>query len=76
MDWLDRVTEYQEKTNPLAVRDSDVPDMQDPPEPRARHNITVIGCIRGIDGWYRCGYDEQTKTIVPLELLEKIEVRA
>ena len=66
MDWLDRVTEYQEKTNPLTVRDSELPDSPEP-EDRARHNITIIGCIRGIDGWYRCGFDEQTKTIVPLE---------
>lgn len=28
--------------------------------------VTIIGCIRGVDGWYLAGYDMRTKTIKPL----------
>ena len=28
--------------------------------------VTIIGCIRGVDGWYRAGFDEKTKTIKPM----------
>jgi len=39
---------------------------QERPAPAA-HPITIIGCIKGINGWYRAGFDEDTKTIIPLE---------
>lgn len=29
--------------------------------------VTIIGCIRGVDGWYQAGYDKRSKTIKPLE---------
>ena len=35
------------------------------------HPITVIGCIKTETGWYRLGFDEQTKTMKPLEFLGK-----
>ena len=35
--------------------------------PHAGHEITVIGCIKGTDGWHMLGFDENTKTLVPLE---------
>lgn len=38
---------------------------------KVRHQVTIIGCIRGVDGWYRCGFDEARKAIVPLEKLEQ-----
>lgn len=28
--------------------------------------VTIIGCIRGMDGWYQAGYDHRTKTITPI----------
>jgi len=69
MDWLDRATEYLEQENRFTYRDDEAKRI----EPKATaHNITVIGCIKGIDGWYRAGYDENTKTIVPLDLIEKV----
>ena len=37
------------------------------PNPHAGHEITVIGCIKGTDGWHMLGFDENTKTLVPLE---------
>ena len=31
------------------------------------HSITIFGCIKTETGWYRLGFDEATKTLVPLE---------
>ena len=72
MDWLDRVNEHMEKTSPLAYHG---PDQTPQPEQRMppKHEITIIGVIRGVDGWYRCGFDEATKTVIPLEKLERAE---
>ena len=39
--------------------------------PAKDYPITIIGCIRGVDGWYRAGYDERKKTVVPLEMVQK-----
>lgn len=68
MDLLDRIEERKERLRNLHDEE---PETQ-PPSP-VQHDITIIGCIRGVDGWYRCGFDENTKTIVPVELLEKSE---
>ena len=64
MDWLDRLEEREERFR--AVRRPEPTRRFDEP-PKTSHNITIIGVIRGVDGWYRAGYDEQTKTIVPME---------
>ena len=29
--------------------------------------VTIIGCIRGVDGWYQAGFDTRKQTILPLE---------
>ena len=34
------------------------------------HELTIFGCMKGVDGWYRVAFDEQTKTIIPLEKIE------
>jgi len=31
------------------------------------HPITIIGCIKTETGWYILGFDEETKTLIPLE---------
>lgn len=75
MDILDRYQEEierrerQAKGKPLtaAVRSAARAD----DEKKVRHQVTIIGCIRGVDGWYRCGFDEARKAIVPLEKLEQ-----
>lgn len=67
MDFLDRLEENEERFRAMRRREA-----RKTAEPKPMHNITIIGVIRGVDGWYRCGYDEQTKTIVPLELIEKV----
>lgn len=48
--------------SPHAPRADMIPEM---------YPITIIGCIRGVDGWYRAGYDERKKTVVPLEMVQK-----
>jgi hypothetical protein len=70
MDVLDRVTEVMEAKSRFTYRE---PESKPESKPEPKHNITIIGVIRGVDGWYRAGFDENTKTIVPLELLEKCE---
>ena len=32
-----------------------------------KHSITIFGCIKTETGWYRLGFDEATKTMIPLE---------
>jgi hypothetical protein len=66
MDWLDRQQDREERFRNLH---NEEPSPLPLPPP-VQHNITIIGVIRGVDGWYRAGYDEQTKTIVPLEKLK------
>ena len=35
--------------------------------------VTIIGCIRGADGWYLAGYDARKETVVPLEKIQDLE---
>jgi len=63
MDWLDRLMEQNDEFAEGTLSVLQVPDKKKP------HNVTVIGCIKGVDGWYRAGYDENTKSIIPLEKL-------
>jgi len=73
MDILDRYQEeierrqaMHDKGRTLETRSASQADE----EQKVRRQITVIGCIRGVDGWYRCGFDEDRKQIVPLEQIE------
>ena len=67
MDFLDRLEENEERYRAMRRREP-----RQTAEPKPKHDITIIGVIRAVDGWYCCGFDEQTKTIVPLERIEKI----
>ena len=49
----------------LADRDKPRTDM-----PETDYPVTIIGCIRGVDGWYQAGYDKRSKTIKPLEKID------
>lgn len=68
-DELERRRAMRDKGKPLtaAVRSAALADR----EQKVQHQITIIGCIRGVDGWYRCGFDEARKQIVPLEKIEQ-----
>ena len=66
MDKLDRYQEAQALHcgSPHATQaDRDKPrtDM-----PETDYPVTIIGCIRGVDGWYLAGYDHRTETITPI----------
>ena len=67
MDYLDRLEENEERYRAMRRREPMLTA-----EPKPIHEITIIGVIRGVDGWYRCGFDENSKTIVPVELIEKV----
>lgn len=58
MDWLDRIEANEERFR--AVRRPEPSRRIDEP-PKTTHNITIIGCIRGVDGWYRAGFDLKLK---------------
>ena len=32
-----------------------------------KHSITIIGCIKTETGWYKLGFDEETRRMIPLE---------
>ena len=36
----------------------------------ADYPVTIIGCVRGIDGWYRAGFDHSKQTIIPMERIK------
>ena len=38
--------------------------------PETDYPVTIIGCIRGVDGWYLAGYDKRSKTIKPMQALD------
>lgn len=70
MDILDRYQEELERRRALHEKSGPRQASQADEAQKARHQITLIGCIRGVDGWYRCGFDEERKAIVPLEQIE------
>lgn len=74
MDILDRYQEEIERRRERQALHGGSPHAtRADEEQKVQHQITVIGCIRGVDGWYRCGFDEARKAIVPLEQIEKLE---
>ena len=70
MDYLERYEAEQEERRAFLARQR-AARADDGPHTDMRaedYPVTIIGCIRGIDGWYRAGYDERTKTIKPIEM--------
>ena len=70
MDWIDRQQEREERFRNVRAGQNPEPATSERPQ-KVVHEVTVIGVIKGIDGWYRCGFDEATKTIIPLEFIGK-----
>lgn len=68
MDYLERYqAEQEERRAFLATRHATRADDGPHTDMRAEdYPVTIIGRIRGVDGWYRTGFDEKTKTIKPL----------
>lgn len=78
MDILDRRdAEIQEKREWLAMRNTPRATRAEGPHtdmPLSDYPVTVIGCIRGFDGWYQAGYDHRKETIVPMERIQTREI--
>ena len=70
MDFLDRLQakedEARERLESRQSPDCGSVAQRDGTE-KAKHVVIVIGCIRGVDGWYKLGFDEETKRLVPIE---------
>ena len=70
MDKLDRYQEELERRHAFFAK-------PEPEAPRsdiraADYPVTIIGCVRGIDGWYRAGFDHAKNAVMPMERIEKI----
>ena len=39
--------------------------------PETDYPVTIIGCIRGVDGWYQAGYDKRKQTIILLQMIQR-----
>ena len=73
MDKLDRYQEELERRHAFFAK-------PEPEAPRsdiraADYPVTIIGCVRGVTGWFRAGYDHRKETIVPLERIARIRPR-
>ena len=74
MDYLEKYEAEQEArreaiASTAAVGSAALADENKPRTdmPETDYPVTIIGCIRGVDGWYLAGYDKRSKTIKPLE---------
>ena len=67
MDALDRLE--AEKERKLAYYAPAAPPQPRTDLPLELYPITLIGCIRGTDGWHRAGFDHKKQRIVPLEAI-------
>lgn len=70
MDYLEKYEAEQEARREFLDRQTMPQQADQRPRtdmPETDYPVTVIGCIRGVDGWYLAGYHSKTKTIKPLE---------
>ena len=72
MDKLDRYQEELERRAAVWATFSKTETVQPRSDIRAAdYPVTIIGCIRGVTGWFRAGYDERKQTIIPLRRVSK-----
>lgn len=70
MDYLEKYEAEQEARREFLVRQAMPQQADQRPRtdmPETDYPVTIIGCIRCVDGWYLAGYHSKTKTIKPLE---------
>ena len=71
MDDLDRIQaaedEARERSEARKSLDCGSAMLRDGTEKPPKHNITIFGCIKTETGWYRLGFDEETRSMIPLE---------
>ena len=73
MDYLEKYEAEQEARREFLDRQAMPQQADQRPRtdmPETDYPVTIIGCIRGVDGWYLAGYDNRTKTIKPLEKID------
>ena len=79
MDYLEKYeAEQEERRARLALHGSSPhaarADEENAPRtdmPEEFYPVTIIGCIRGVDGWYEAGYDKRKKAIIPSRLIQR-----
>ncbi len=70
MDYLKKYEAEQEARRDFLVRQAMPQQADQRPRtdmPMDLYPVTIIGCIRGVDGWYLAGYHSKTKTVKPLD---------
>lgn len=76
MDQLDRYQEELERRAAVRATFSKTETVQPRSDIRpADYPVTIIGCIRGVTGWFRAGYDHRKEMIVPLERIARLRSR-
>lgn len=75
MDYLEKYEAKQEArreaiASTAAVGSAALADGKKTDMPETDYPVTIIGCIRGMDGWYEAGYDKRSKTIKPMQALD------
>ena len=67
MDQFEKLDQQEQRIR--EVYESRQVSKENIPMQPTRHQITVFGCIKTKTGWYRLGFDETRKALVPLEFL-------
>lgn len=75
MDYLEKYEAEQEArreaiASTAAVGSAALADGKKTDMPETDYPVTIICCIRGVDGWYLAGYHSKTKTIKPMQALD------
>lgn len=74
MDYLEKYEAEQEARREFLDRQAMPQQADQRPRtdmPEELYPVTIIGCIRGVDGWYLAGYDNRKKAIVPTKLIQR-----
>ena len=76
MDYLEKYEAEQEArreaiASTAAVGSAVLADGEMTDMPETDYPVTIIGCIRGVDGWYQAGHDKRKKAIVPTKLIQR-----
>lgn len=76
MDCLEKYEAEQEArreaiASTAAVGSAALADGKKTDMPETDYPVTIIGCIRGVDGWYLAGYDKRKRSIIPTQMIQR-----
>lgn len=76
MDYLEKYEAEQEArreaiASTAAVGSAVLADGKKTDMPETDYPVTIIGCIRGVDGWYLAGCDRQKRSIIPMQMIQR-----